>query len=147
MRRSPWLFSAFLLLGCGSTDPVPTDDAGTGKGTTALFDLGADLHKPDSFYDQPYPSDLRLTAQGTPDLAGLPYPEVVTTFVGIRDTAMLHPGFPVIPVAYFKFSAPLAELDVKKVIPADKASPILLLDVDPASPDRGSFYPDRKSVV
>ena len=107
----------------------------------ALFDLGADLHKPDSFYDQPYPSDLRLTAQGTPDLAGLPYPEVVTTFVGIRDTAMLHPGFPVIPVAYFKFSAPLAELDVKKVIPADKASPILLLDVDPASPDRGAFYP------
>ncbi len=141
MRRGPWLLGAVLFLGCGSTDPVPSDDAGTGKGTTALFELGADLAKPEFFYDQPYPSDLRLTEKGTPDLTGLPYPELVTTFVGIRDTAMLHPGFPVIPVAYFKFSAPLAELDVNKVIAADKASPILLLDIDPVSPDRGALYP------
>lgn len=141
MRRSPWLLGAFLLLGCGSSEDRPPDDGGTGAGTTVLFNLGADLATQEAFYDLPYPSDLRLTKQGTPDLTGLPYPPLVKSFVGIRDTAMLHPGFPVIPVGYFRFSAPLAELDVKKVIPADKASPILLIDVDEASSDRGKLYP------
>ncbi|MFO0760472.1 MAG: hypothetical protein U0359_28585 [Byssovorax sp.] len=141
MRRAPFLFGAFLLLGCGSSTPAPPGDGGTESGTVASFDFAADLSQPASFYDQPYPSDLRLTAKGTPDLAGIPYPTVVATFPGIRDTAMLHPGFPVIPVAYFKFSAPLADLDVKAVIPADKASPIFLVDIDPASPDKGALYP------
>lgn len=36
-------------------------------------------------------------------------------------------GFPVIPVAYFRLSADLPVIDAAQVIPADKASSILLV--------------------
>src|SRR5262249_21466236 len=110
-------------------------------GATASFDLTADLTSQDHFYDVPYPSDLRLTATGTPDLTGLPYPSVLETIAGLQKVAMEHPGFPVVPVAYFRFDAPLPQLDASQVIAADKSSPILLVDVDPASKDRGALVP------
>jgi hypothetical protein len=125
-----------------------TSSTGTGgsggqaaSGTTASFDLGADLTSQDHFYDFPYPSDLRLTKNGTPDLTGLPYPSFLTQITTLVQTAMEHPGFPVVPVAYFNFSAPLASLDASQVVAADKTSTILLVDVDPASPDRGALTP------
>jgi hypothetical protein len=108
---------------------------------SASFDLTADLGSPDHFYDAPYPSDLRLTATGTPDLTGLPYPSFLTTIPGLVTAAMEHPGFPVVPVAYFRWSGPLRPLDASQVIAADKASTILLVDVDPASSDRGTLVP------
>lgn len=40
-------------------DPKPADE-----GTVISFDLAADLASKPSFYDLPYPSDLRLTAKG-----------------------------------------------------------------------------------
>src|SRR5262249_1632655 len=52
-----------------------------------------------------------------------------------------HPGFTTVPVAYFTFDGALPALDASDVVPADKSSPILLLDVDPASPDRGTLVP------
>ncbi len=108
---------------------------------SAAFDFGADLQQPASFYDFPYPSDLRLTDKGTPDLTGLPFPNVLPSIPALVTAAMEHPGFPVVPVAYFRFSAPLPELDASAVIPADKASPILLVDVDPDSPSEARLTP------
>ncbi|MFO0588709.1 MAG: hypothetical protein U0441_14260 [Polyangiaceae bacterium] len=125
----------------GGGGATTTSSGGASAGTSAAFDLGADLTKPESFYDLPYPSDLRLTATGTPDLTGLPFPSTATSVPGLVKTAMEHPGFPVVPVAYFRFSAPIAEMDVTAVIAADKASPILLVDVDPDSSERGSLTP------
>lgn len=145
MRKSLGLLLAtFLLAACN--DGPETSTGGTGgapgpTGTHVVFDLAADLHAFEAFYDFPYPSDLRLTDRGTPDLQGFPYPGFLITFNAIRDEAMDHPGFPVVPVAYFKFSAPMPALDAKTVIPADKASPILLIDVDEGSPDRGALIP------
>jgi hypothetical protein len=84
---------------------------------------------------------LRLTAQGTPDLTGLPFPSFLMTIPGLVQVAMEHPGFPVVPVAYFRFDAALKALDASQVIAADKSSPILLVDVDPMSKDRGTLVP------
>jgi hypothetical protein len=156
MRRAPaLLFSTLLLAACGSGGNTGTGGHGGATGTggaggqggaaspgnAAAFDLGADLTVPDHFYDFPYPSDLRLTAKGTPDLTGLPYPTFLQTIASLKQVAMEHPGFPVVPVAYFRFAAPLPALDAAKVIAADKASPILLVDVDPASSQRGALTP------
>lgn len=155
MRRFPiFLLSTTLLAACGGGDNTGTgghggtsssSSSGTGgqapEGAAAAFDLTADLGSVDHFYDFPYPSDLRLTGKGTPDLTGLPFPSFLQTIPLLRDAAMDHPGFPVVPVAYFRFSAPLPAIDVAQVIPADKASPILLVDVDPASSDRGALTP------
>jgi hypothetical protein len=155
MRRFPILLvSTLLLAACGGGGTTATGghagSTATGghggggapaSGATAALDLTADLTSPDHFYDAPYPSDLRLTDKGTPDLTGLPFPSILLTIPPLRDTAMQHPGFPVVPVAYFHFDGPINEMDASAVIPADKTAPILLIDVDPASPQRGSLTP------
>ena len=166
--RSPALllgsvFCTLLLAACGSSSSgtggsssthssSATGAGGSGgddkpSGTTALFDLSADLKSTDHFYDFPYPSDLRLTAQGTPELTGLPIPSLAAdTFGPIRDEAMQHPGFLTVPVGYFRFTGALPDLDVSKVIAADKASPILLIDVDPTSSEVGKLFPTVATV-
>src|SRR5262249_4537263 len=59
----------------------------------------------------------------------------------LRDAAMDDAAFPVVPVAYFKFTAPIGARDPEKTIAADTKSPVLLLDVDPASDERGKLIP------
>ena len=144
MRRIALLATPLLVaLGCSSTDtkPVPDPPPEPGAGTQISLDFAADLAVQSSFYDMPYPSDLRLNARGGPDLTGFPFPGTYEVFDGVRKVAMDQPGFPVIPVAYFKSSAELPALDEGKVIAADKASPILLIDVDEASSERGKLFP------
>ena len=136
-----------LLSACkGSGSGTGGSGGGAAAGATAVFDLTADLTSPAHFFDAPYPSDLRLTAAGTPDLTGLLYPSFLQTIAGLQKVAMEHPGFPVVPVAYFHFDAALGNLDVTQVIPAAKTSPVLLVDVDPTSKDRGALFPTVATV-
>ncbi len=111
-------------------------------GAIATFDLNADLKNPNQFYDLPYPSDLRLDANGHPDLTGFP---VFTRFYGffkrLRTIAGDRPGFPTTAAGYFRFDQPLAQQSPNQLIPADPSSPILLMDVDPDSPERGRLFP------
>jgi len=108
----------------------------------ALFDLDADLTDPDHFYDLPYPSDLRLDADGHPDLSGFP---VFTKFYGffkrLKTIASDRPKFPLTAAGYFRFSEPIAPQSPAQLIPADRKSSILLVDIDPASPERGRLFP------
>jgi hypothetical protein len=145
MRRIA-LFAAPLVVafGCSSPDPTPIPEptpTPTDTGTLISFDLSANLAAKATFYDVPYPSDLRLNEKGGPDLTGFPFPGTYDVFDGIRRVAMDQPGFPVVPVAYFRVSADLPALDAEQVIPADKTSPILLMDIDEASSERGKLFP------
>jgi hypothetical protein len=139
MKRLPLLlvFASVLGTGCG-TDPVSTnvDDR-----TRALLDFNSDLTTENRFYDFPFPSDLRVTASGAPDLVGVPHPSSVAFWDDWVALAMDRRAFPTLPVAYFRFTAALAPLDSQAVIAADKTSPILLIDIDPNSPDRGRLLP------
>ena len=132
------LFSLFfgsalvaLSASCGSTPTTPP-----ASGAKAAFDLaGGD------FFSSPWPSDLRLDAEGRPDYAKFPNPmllKIVGDFVGI---AGQRKGFSVLPVAYFVFDAPIAPRDVEQVLPGDVSSPVMLVDVDEASPARGALIP------
>jgi hypothetical protein len=138
--------AALVITACKSSGSTGTGGAGgTGggaaSGATASLDLTADLTSSAHFYDVPYPSDLRLSSTGTPDLTGLPFPSFLQTIPGLVTVAAEHPGFPVVPVAYFRFDAALPSLDVSQVIPASTSSPILLVDVDPTSSTRGALFP------
>ena len=133
MRKLSLALAAVSALACSSTPPAPP--------TTADFDLHADLSSPDFFYAMPYPSDLRLRPDGTPDLRGFPNSLQETIVEGLRTTAMQRVGFPQMPVAYFHFGAALAPEDPSVVIPGDASQSILLVDVDPSSPERGTLYP------
>ena len=138
-RVVPWVL--LFAAACGTSDSsAPTSSTGD-EAASLVFDVSADVTQADHFFDRPYPSDLRLTADGTPDLSGFPNPQNVPVVEAARTIAREHPGFPVVPVTFFRFTKPVASGDPEKVIAADPASPVLLVDVDPSSPDRGSLYP------
>ncbi|MEZ4268296.1 MAG: hypothetical protein R3F39_18180 [Myxococcota bacterium] len=133
-----------LVLDAGS-DAAP--DAGSElppiveEGTIVRFDLDENLDSADHFYDFPWPSDLRLTEAGTPAMTRIPSPvgvDLISAIVAISDE---RPGFSVTPVAWFRFSAAPAPRERADILAADAASPILLVDVDPDSPERGRLYP------
>ena len=118
------------LAACSSTPAVE-----------AVTDLDADTTQAATFFDFPYPSDLRLDQDGHPDLRGFPNPDESPLVEQLRALAVDRPGFPVIPIAYFRFTGALGARSPDDVIPAAATAPVLLVDVDPASPDRGALVP------
>ncbi len=117
------------------------------RGTTAAFDLTADYDSEAGFYALPQPSDLRLDAQGRPSFAGLANDKNLPTVKLLKAAVRERSGNSVLPVAYFRFDAPLADRDPAAVIAAAASSPILLVDVDPKSPERGKLLPTVAAVL
>src|SRR5436305_2345148 len=118
-RRFP-RFAAFavcsLLASCSSKG----DDAPQPQGNqhaTVAFDLGADFANETAFFEFPYPSDLRLSAKGTPQGSSFPNPLGKPVIVGMRANVDDRAGFPVVPTAYFRFDRPLAARSLDAVIP------------------------------
>jgi hypothetical protein len=118
-------FALFALAAC-TTAP---------QTNTVAFDLDAPLDSA-TFWDLPFPSDLRLTADGRPDLAGFPNLRNLPVVNDLLLVARERRGFPVMPIAWFRFpdGAPAYTLD-------SLAETALLVDIDPASPERGSEFP------
>jgi hypothetical protein len=134
-----------LAPGCSSSSSSSSPPDPTG--TQVLFDADADLHSPDHFFDFPWPSDLRLSPSGTPDLTGLPNPTGSSVLAGLRQIAQERAGFPMVPIAWFRFTADLAPHVATDTIAAATSSPILLLDVDPKSPTFGKLLPTIAETV
>ncbi|MBO6939175.1 MAG: hypothetical protein JJ863_29665 [Deltaproteobacteria bacterium] len=153
MRTHLASFFASLLalsLACGDDDGGDTDmpdgstmeDADVDPGpATVRFDLDGSLDATETFFDFPFPSDLRLRADGTPNLEGYPVPGSVEIIPPLLAIAQERQGWPTIPVGMFHFSAPIAPVEEANLVPADASSPLLLIDVDPDSPERGKLYP------
>lgn len=157
VRLAPTL-ALFTLAGCSST-PTPATDASPADVAAdlaqdvpaapdvpvgparAVFDLAADTSASEHFYDRPWPSDLRLLPDNSPDFRGFPSPPRASLVTNVLEGARDRKRFPVLAVGYFRFTAPLASRSPDAVIPADIASPVLLIDVDPASPERGRLLP------
>ncbi|MEM9072701.1 MAG: hypothetical protein AAGE52_29605 [Myxococcota bacterium] len=148
-----WLFLV-MLFACGDDDGSDTDagtdagvadvqeDADVDPGEAAVrFELGGANDTPETFFDAPWPSDLRLRDDGTPNLAGYPDPFDLDLLAGLFAIADQRPGYPTIPVASFRFTAPIAPAVFDEVISADVGSRALLIDIDSDSPDRGQLIP------
>ena len=140
-----WLL-AVLVLVVPSIAALPACSSDDGPGTTpspettSRFDPDASFAAENEFFAFPYPSDLRLTAEGTPDVASFPDQDI-PLLKGLKLGAGQRKGFPMVPVGYFAFTHKLAPRDPDTLIPGAAASPILLVDVDPASAERGKTYP------
>lgn len=151
MRLAIVLSAVLALDACSDGDPRPGSpdaptppDAGAGGASAAAeasFELDADLADPARFFAFPYPSDLRLDAAGRPDVRGFPNPKDNEIAAAFKRVAGERTRFPVVPVAYFRFSAPVAPQVATRVLAAEPGAPILLVDVDPASPGRGTLLP------
>jgi hypothetical protein len=133
--------------GDATNDTGHKDVVSDATGATELvFDLTADTTKPATFYSQPFPLDTRLNSSGAPDYSGFPLGGNAT--VGnMVPIASGRKGFSTLAVAYFQFTGPLAALDPTTVVPAKTSSNILLIDVDPVSPDRGKLFPTVASTL
>lgn len=119
-----------MIAGCGGdSGDDDASDAGPAA-SVAYFDLSGDLATPARFFDFPFPSDLRLDADGRPDLRGFPNPKQIPLLDDLLLVAAERPGWPVMPVVQLRFTEPLAEQRETTVIPASADQAILLFDLD-----------------
>jgi hypothetical protein len=145
MSSTPWPLRIGLLLALASS-PVTqacssSSSPGGTTGTTVMFDASADFTSTDHFFDFPWPSDLRLSPAGTPDMTGIANPTLSQVFEGLRQIAEQRNGYPMVPVAWFRFTTDLATRLSTDLIAASPSSPILLVDVDPKSSTPGKLLP------
>ena len=126
-----WLCLLAILASCG-------DDGGPGK--TAYFELDGAVDQAATFYNLPFPSDLRLDASGAPILTGYPNPRNVPILNALLTVAADRRGWPVMPIVYVRFTAPVPEQMVDQVIPPMDER-VVLVDIDQDSPEAGTSYP------
>jgi hypothetical protein len=137
------LGAAFALAGVGGCSSTGSPPAAPTVSST--FDVASSLGG-EAFFDLPFPSDARLNADGGPDVAAFP-DQGVSILVGLKGGAAARKGVPVVPSAYFRFTGALAPRDADTLVDGGDAASILLLDVDPASPDKGKAYPVVASTL
>jgi hypothetical protein len=123
-------FLVLVLVAC--SDPgVPAN--------TVAFELEGTLAG-ETFWDLPFPSDLRLTPEGRPDLAGFPNRRHLPVLDALLSVASERAGFPVMPIGWFRFTGEPPQHALDQVIQADAAADVLLVDIDPSSDERGALY-------
>lgn len=113
---------------------------GDASPSAAAFDLDGPLTGA-AFFDAPFPSDLRLDPDGTLAYGGLPNVGGNALIDQLKSLADARVGAPSMPVAYFRFDVELPTRKPTDVIAAEASAPILLVDVDPDSPERGQLVP------
>jgi hypothetical protein len=128
---------AFVVLLSCSSDPEPTR-----TGTTSSFVIPASLDElsETTFFDQPYPSDLRRESDGTVRLKGWPNPfQNPLLKAYIEATDHLLDGFSPAATVYLRFTQPIDPGTLPADPPAsvDSNASVQMIDVDPASPEFG----------
>lgn len=123
----------------------PTGDAASDAAlaTHVLFALPASLDElaGDTFLDHPWPSDARLDADGTPHWAGFRNPRalaILDEYAAAVDGRVR--GFSPVAAGYLRFDGALdpATLPAGAAASVGAASSVALVDVDEASPERGT---------
>jgi hypothetical protein len=138
MRAS--LIAVVLLAACGDDEP---GDVG---GKTVYFDLEGSIAEADTYWNLPFPSDLRLDANNVPDMTGFPNPRKVPILESLISVAGDRRGWPTMPTAYVRFTEDVPARDVTEVIPPDSDA-VMLIDIDPDSPEVGTTFPIVASTL
>jgi hypothetical protein len=140
-RFSPWIVCAALLSSCSSGSSTGGSGAAS-TGTQSLWIVPASLDalSDTSFYDHPWPSDLRRDPDGTIHVGGFYNPHqtiILQQYVDL--TKGLLKGFSPSAAGYLRFTG---DID-PTTLPADPPSAVQptsgvqLVDVDPQSPEHG----------
>ncbi|MDX2092311.1 MAG: hypothetical protein SFX73_30890 [Kofleriaceae bacterium] len=135
MRAS--LFAAVLFIAACGGDDEPSK--------TVHFELDGSLAA-ETFWDFPFPSDLRLVADGAPDIAQFPNPRNVPLLNALVTVAFDRRGWPTMPTAYVRFTEEVPARNITEVIPPDSDA-AMLIDIDPDSPELGTTYPIVASTL
>ena len=149
MRGILTLSLGLCLAGCGTSS-----NEASGSGNDAPNDpVSSVFVVPDAlselsgraFFDQPWPSDLRRDTRGRVVFSGFPNPRGQPILdVYVESMAGVLDGFSPVAAGYLRFTGPLDRSSLPET-PLDALasdSALALLDIDPASPERG----ERKLV-
>lgn len=141
MIRRNFLGATLLVValggGCGESG-----DTANGPGVVAKFVVPESLEALDgaTFYDHPFPSDLRRDPDGSVHYAGFYSPfKLILVDAYVKATKGLLPGFSPAAAGYVRFEGSLDPASLPADPPAsrDAGATAFLMDVDPASPERG----------
>src|SRR5262245_36408644 len=129
-----------FVAGCASDTTSPRERAG--EPVSSIFVVPEELSvlAGDAFFDQPWPSDLRREADGSVRFAGFPNPrERPILDVYVESMAGVLDGFSRVAAGYLRFSGPLdhSSLPATPLVARGDASSLVLLDIDPSSPEHG----------
>jgi len=141
-----------LLIGLGSSGCGPSEAEGD-LCTAAVFQVNysAPTKRPDQITEAgqwlsfPWPSDLRRNSNGELDLRDFPNPKRVDVVEAYLDLAAGLKGFATNGPVFMSFNADLDQ----RLLPSSEpesalpSSAVQLVDVDPASPERGRRFPLR----
>lgn len=128
---TPLLFALAVASACGSD----------GSGPEVYFDLTGATGSPGTFFNAPFPSDLRLDTEGKMDYTGHPNPKDSAPVRDLIEGAARHVGASTMTSVTFRFDGELAERSDIEPVAALADSPFLLIDIDPQSPERGRLFP------
>jgi pimeloyl-ACP methyl ester carboxylesterase len=107
-------------------------------GATGVFEL-----ERVAFYDQPYPSNTRLRANGRPNLQDFPNPldlPILQQYIKVAEQRI--DGFGANSSIYFRFDGPLAPVSFPTVYGTiDPQAPVFLVNVSADSKYYGEFIP------
>lgn len=117
-------------------------EAALPSGPTGIYVVAEDPSElaGETFFDHPWPSDLRLNSDGTVSTVGYPNPRGIGLFDQYLTSidGKLH-GFSPIAPGYLRFSEPVdpESLPAGPTQSLESGSSVQLIDVDPDSPTRG----------
>ncbi|MGN6104997.1 MAG: hypothetical protein ACTHU0_07835, partial [Kofleriaceae bacterium] len=112
-----------------------------GPGSTVYFDLDGSIAEAETFWNLPFPSDLRLQPSGVPDVTGFPNPRNAPILENLISSIADRRGWPVMPAAYLRFTAEVPARKITDVIGPGAEAPAILIDIDETSPERGKMFP------
>ena len=153
---SALLITPTVFLACSSEDS--SSSSGGAKGPTrSLFVVPTSLDElaekcteiegvrtcEGAFFDHPFPSDLRRDAAGAIVFKGFPNPSTLPLLAQyVTQTAGLLSGFSVAAATTLRFTGALDPASLPADPPASllPASSVQIVDVDPASPERGKRH-------
>ncbi len=147
-RRSPLLL-CLSLAACGpaasTVEPHAPVASASVKPAAPAVRVAFEIPRDGAAVDltrTPWPTELARLADGHLDLRAYPGRDSALITEYLTRAAEDLDGFSIAPVIYFRFEGPidLASQPTEDVSRTTSA-PIALLDVDPASPERGTAYP------
>lgn len=136
--RNVFLACLVAVAACSSESTTPANDGAV----RSVFVVPASLDelRDATWFDHPFPSDLRRAADGTARFDGFPNPTSLPLLAQyIDDTKGLLQGFSPNAAAYLRFSGPIdpASLPADPQAATAADASVQIVDVDPASPERG----------
>jgi hypothetical protein len=115
-----------------------------GAGTARAKDVKAEFEASATaeFWKMPFPNDMRRNADGTVNLQGFP-PTLMFWLLQSYPAVAEKAGWSVSPSIYFRFSGPINVKNLPKTAKdsLSAGSKIMLVDIDPKSPDQGKKFP------